>query len=180
MCLTEWQSGIVRLGLETNRSKLYTDNGFPIGRMSILFALLPCSIYLDVDYVLLGATDMKLQATLGAFLVCGLTACGSTVSNTDKPTGVYIAGATEVTGDFGVSTSERRPQVGGMAVSGVSCKNKLWEPAPSNEVAIAVLRREARNAGYNTVYISSVEPDPSALAKNCWAAIIANGVAFNS
>lgn len=123
---------------------------------------------------------MKLRGTLGVFALFGLMACGSTVSNTDKPTGVYIAGATEVTGDFGVSTSERRPQTGGVAVAGVSCKNKLWEPAPSSEVAIAVLRREARNAGYNTVYISSVEPDPNALAKNCWSAIIANGVAFNS
>lgn len=114
------------------------------------------------------------------FSILGVAACGSTASNTDKPTGAYIMGATAVTGDFGVSLVEQRPTNGGVTISGVSCKNKLWEPAPTNEVAISVLQREVRNAGYNAVYVTSVEPDPNALVKNCWAAIIANGIAFNS
>jgi hypothetical protein len=123
---------------------------------------------------------MKATELLPAMLFLALAACGSTVSNTDKPTGIYIAGATEVSGDFGVSVSEERPKNGGVEVSGVSCKNKLWEPAPTNEIAISVLKREVSNAGYDSVFITSVGPDPDALIKNCWSAIIAVGIAFNS
>jgi len=108
-----------------------------------------------------------------------LVACGSTVSNTDKPTGLYIAGATDTVGDFGVEVSKTAPANGGFAVSGISCKNKLWDRAPSNSSAISTLKRETKNAGYNQVYIISVKPDPNALIKNCWKAIIANGIAFN-
>jgi hypothetical protein len=126
-----------------------------------------------------GLRRMKLHKLVCVLGLVSLSACGTTVSNADKPTGVYIAGATEVTGDFGVSISEAQPKNGGVSLSGVSCKNKLWEPAPSNEVAVSVLKRETQKAGYNTVYVSSVEPDPNALAKNCWSAIIAKGIAFN-
>lgn len=113
-----------------------------------------------------------------ASALCILASCGSTVTNTDKPTGIYIAGASTVTGDFSVNVVETKPQAGGAEVSGVSCKNKFWEPAPSNDVAISVLKREVRKAGFENVYIVSVEPDPNALLKNCWSAIIARGIAF--
>lgn len=113
-------------------------------------------------------------------LTLALAACGPLVSNTDKPTGPYLAGAAQVTGNFNVSVSENAPRNGGATLTGVSCKNKLWEPAPTNEAAIAVLKREASNAGYDTVFIESVRPDPNALMKNCWSAIIATGQAFNS
>lgn len=121
---------------------------------------------------------MKINPQYTALALLFLVGCGSTVSNTDKPTGIYIAGATEVSGDFGVNVVDQPPRSGGYEVSGVSCKNKIWEPSPTNEAAIAVLKRETRNAGHNRVYIASVQPDPTALAKNCWAAIIAEGIAF--
>ena len=121
-----------------------------------------------------------MKNTMAVTMVLGaLTACGSIAPNTDKPSGFYVGGATKVTGDFGVSTSDTRPQNGGFEVSGVSCKNKLWESAPTRDRAISVLKREVRNAGYNSVYIRSVEQDPNALVKNCWSAIIAYGEAFN-
>ena len=119
-------------------------------------------------------TTIVLTMALGA-----LTACGSLAPNTDKPSGVYIGGATQITGDFGVATLDDRPQSGGFEVSGVSCKNKIWEAPPTRDRAISVLKREVRNAGYNSVQFRSVEPDPNALVKNCWSAIIAYGEAFN-
>ena len=127
----------------------------------------------------MAVTQMRVIKILSVLTIGSLTACGSLVSNTDKPTGVYIAGAKEVTGDFGVSISEKPPTKGGVALSGISCKNKIWEAEPKNEVAISVLKREVQRAGYNTVFITSVEADPNALMKNCWSAIIANGIAFN-
>ena len=123
---------------------------------------------------------MKRRAVIYLSLTLALSACGSTVANTDKPSGIYIAGATSVSGDFGVKEATRRPTTGGAIVSGVSCKNKIWDPAPSKEAAISVLKREAKDAGYNTIYIESVTSDPNALLKNCWSAIIAKGIAFNS
>ena len=86
-------------------------------------------------------TTIVLTMALGA-----LTACGSLAPNTDKPSGVYIGGATQITGDFGVATLDTRPQSGGF-----SCKNKIWEAPPTRDRAISVLKREVRNAGYNSV-----------------------------
>lgn len=113
----------------------------------------------------------------GALL--GLASCGATVSNTDKPTGAYLSGAPEVAGDFNVQLAEVAPASGGQAVSGVSCKNKIWDPTPSNEAAIAVLRREAAKAGFDTVYVQEVAPASDALLMNCWSAIRASGLAFD-
>jgi hypothetical protein len=106
-------------------------------------------------------------------------ACGPTVSNTDKPASAYIAGAPEVSGDFGVRLADSAPASGGSPVSGISCKNKFWEPEPTSDVAVSVLRREASASGYNAVYVQSVGPAANALALNCWAAIEAKGIAFN-
>ena len=106
--------------------------------------------------------------------------CGPLVSNTDKPTGIYLATPNNVAGDFGVKISDSKPSNGGVEITGVSCKNKLWEPAPDNETAVAVLKREVNKDGFNTVFITSIVSDPNALAKNCWSAIVATGIAFNS
>jgi len=122
---------------------------------------------------------MNYSVSVSIIVLTVLTGCGSTVSNTDKPTGIYIAGATAISGDFGVRVSETAPPNGGIEITGVSCKNKLWEPAPDNETAIAGLKREVSRAGYNTVYITSVSPDTNALAKNCWSAIVATGIGFS-
>lgn len=99
--------------------------------------------------------------------------------NTDKPQGIYLGGATEISGDYGVKISENAPKQGAQ-LTGISCKNKLWEPAPTNDAAIGVLKKQAAAAGFNTLYVSSIAPDPNALSKNCWSAIIATGLAFNS
>lgn len=109
-----------------------------------------------------------------------VSACGSTAPNTDKPSGLYLGGATDVTGDFNILVLDTPPASEGVTIEGISCKNKLWESAPSYDKAVAVLKREAKNAGYNSIYIVSVENDANALMKNCWSAIKATGIAANS
>ena len=122
---------------------------------------------------------MKINSSVSVVIACGiLAACGSTAPNTDKPMGAYLGGAEKISGDFGVETVDTRPS-SGANLTGISCKNKLWEPAPTEAVAISVLKKQASAAGFNAVYINSVEQDPNAISKNCWSAIIATGVAFN-
>jgi hypothetical protein len=67
----------------------------------------------------------------------------------------------------------------GVQVEGISCKNKLWDPSPTNESAIAVMRREAAEAGFNSVHLTSVASAENAIIMNCWTAIRATGTAFN-
>lgn len=122
---------------------------------------------------------MRLFFAVTAFAFLSTVSCGPFVTNTDKPTGVYIAGAKKVSGEFGVQLADAPPGTGGEQVSGVSCKNKIWDPSPSKEAAIAVMRREAAEAGFNRVYVRSVQPAGNAILMNCWSAIEAKGIAFN-
>lgn len=122
---------------------------------------------------------MKYVSATVVLAVCLVSGCGATAPNTDKPTGLYIAGADKVSDEYNVDVASKLPSSGGKQLSGVSCKNKVWDPAPTNDAAIAVLKREVSKAGYDSVVISSVGPDPAALMKNCWSAIIATGSAFN-
>jgi|SaaInlStandDraft_1057018.scaffolds.fasta_scaffold263081_1 hypothetical protein len=105
-----------------------------------------------------------------------LTACGSFVENSDKPLGPYLS-APEISGDFGVNELENAPSGDVVILEGISCKNRLWDSAPTEERAVSVLKREVKEAGYNSVYIVSVNDDAKALMKNCWSAIKATGIA---
>jgi hypothetical protein len=109
-----------------------------------------------------------------------LAACGAGVSNTDKPTGIYIAGAPPVE-DVQVQVVQSSPPNTGQIVEGVACKNKIWEGTPTREAAIAVLKREAAKNGYSKVRVLSVEESGFAAdpARNCWSTVVASGIAFN-
>lgn len=112
------------------------------------------------------------------FVLATVTACGPFVSNTDRPSGLYVGGGAPVSGDFGVAMVDQAPE-GGVQVEGISCRNKVWDPAPTDDSAIAVLRRETAEAGYNAVHLVSVERVSGAMLMNCWSAIRATGLAFN-
>ena len=109
-----------------------------------------------------------------------LTACGAGVSNTDKPTGVYIGGAPPVE-DVQVQVVQSSPPDTGQLVEGVACKNKAWEPTPTRDAAIAVLKREAAKNGYTKVRVPSVQESgfSADIARNCWSTVVASGLAFN-
>jgi hypothetical protein len=63
-------------------------------------------------------------------------------------------------------------------VIGTSCKNKVWDPDPSRENAINLMKRQAADRGYNAIHSVQVIDDPAAVLKNCWSALIASGIAF--
>lgn len=114
-----------------------------------------------------------------ALVALSASGCGSLASNTDVPQGVYLGAGDkpDIADDPGVRVIEGPSPTSGVPIAGTSCKNKLWEAEPTREKALMVLKREARKAGMNAVYLQSVGVDPAALAKNCWAAITATGVA---
>ena len=121
------------------------------------------------------ATKLLVPITLTA-----MASCGPFAENTDKPSGVYVGPPTVVSGGEEVRVATSPPSSGGKEISGLSCQNKIWNPAPDEQTAIAVLKRETAQAGFNSVYVTSVTTDSGALLKNCWAAIVAKGIAFNS
>lgn len=114
-------------------------------------------------------------------LAMSVAGCGSLAPNTDVPQGVYLGVGDKppLMNDPSIRIFDGPPPAGAsvVPVAGTSCKNKIWEPAPSREKAISVLKQQARKAGMTAVYSVVVADDPSALLKNCWAAITASGVA---
>jgi hypothetical protein len=80
-----------------------------------------------------------------------------------------------------VEIVQSSPENTGQAVEGVSCKNKIWDPAPTREAAIEVVKREAARAGYSKLRITSVVEGGygADLRRNCWSVIVATGIAFN-
>lgn len=117
-----------------------------------------------------------------ALLCLGIAGCGTSAHNADVPAGVYtgLAGKPDIGDTSRVAVVPTGPSIeqGGKAVSGTSCKNKVWEPAPSEENAIALMKREAEGLSLNAVHSVSVDPDATALLKNCWSAVVAKGIAF--
>ena len=114
-----------------------------------------------------------------------LASCGSSGTvNSDIPTGVYlgldgrqqIESPTEVTI---VGTGPSKDQ-GGAPVHGLSCKNKMWDPAPDRNNAINLMKKQAKELGFNSVHSMQVKTVEGAIALNCWAAIRAEGIAFNA
>lgn len=67
----------------------------------------------------------------------------------------------------------------GKLVKGTSCQNKLWDPKPSSERAILLLKRQAKELGFTKVHSVRTIDDPTAYVKNCWSAILAFGTAYN-
>ena len=65
-------------------------------------------------------------------------------------------------------------------VEGTSCKNKAWDPAPSEANAVNLMKQQAAARGYNAVHSVKVANDPAAITKNCWSALVASGVAYQS
>lgn len=63
-------------------------------------------------------------------------------------------------------------------MSGVDCRNKLWDPVPTAARAIEVLKAQAKSAGKRHVMVRSVQAHPSPISINCWSAMEAKGLAF--
>ncbi|RYC10048.1 hypothetical protein [Ciceribacter ferrooxidans] len=115
-------------------------------------------------------------------LPLALSACGTVAQNSDVGlvhTG--LAGPVKIADNAVVEIVDGGPPLTDekQRVMGTSCRNKLWDAPPSKENAIALMKRQAADRGYNAVHSVKVFSDPSALAKNCWSALIASGIAFS-
>lgn len=124
----------------------------------------------------------KMQRRFYAVAACAiLAACGTSAKNADVSTGFSIAGQQPVADDSGVTIATSGPEVGagGQRVFGTSCKNKMWDPPPSDTNATALMKRQAKELGFNSVHSVEVKADNAAISKNCWSAIVASGIAFS-
>ncbi|MCF1452268.1 hypothetical protein ACQZ61_04225 [Agrobacterium vitis] len=122
-------------------------------------------------------TRIGLVAALGA----GLSGCGSTAQNSDVGlvhTG--LGGRAPIADVSAVEITETGPALAkeDQRVMGTSCRNKAWDPEPSRDNAINLMKQQAVSRGYNAVHSVKVFNDPAALVKNCWSALIASGIAY--
>jgi hypothetical protein len=110
-----------------------------------------------------------------------LVGCGTTAKNSDVSlTRTWVEPKKDVRDTADVAILDTGPPLSATTerVSGHSCKNKLWDPDPSAENATALMKQEAASKGFNAVHSVKVVQDPAAIAKNCWSALIATGIAF--
>lgn len=121
-------------------------------------------------------------------LICGaamavaavsLSGCGTVSPNSDVGV-VHIAGRQTVAEVTTVATTETGPEATdkNQNVVGTSCRNKVWDPEPSRDNAINLLKQQAASRGYNAVHSLQVQPDDAAILKNCWSSLVATGVAY--
>lgn len=121
----------------------------------------------------------KLPAVLSAISMLALTGCGTVASNSDVGP-VHVAGQPVIADTPNVQIVEGSPPTGVATaeVSGYSCKNKMWDKDPSRDNAIALMKRQATEKGFDAVASVQVKEDQSAIVKNCWSGLIATGTAF--
>lgn len=65
------------------------------------------------------------------------------------------------------------------SLTSTSCKNKLWDEAPSKDDAIDQLRIKASRADANAlINVSCETPSGTDLTTNCWSSIVCHGAAI--
>ncbi|WP_018688716.1 hypothetical protein [Ahrensia kielensis] len=123
---------------------------------------------------------MKRAIILTGLLV--VSGCGTTAQNADVNQGLALK-ANAVAEVSNVQVFETGPAGTSWRneVKGVSCKNKLYDPAPSEANALNLMKKQAAERGFNAVHSVTVNNlGAAAVAINCWSALEAKGVAFNS
>ncbi|MFP1634111.1 hypothetical protein ACLB6G_20470 [Zhengella sp. ZM62] len=82
----------------------------------------------------------------------------------------------------GVEIVDDGPRVSAVnkRVTGTSCTVQAWDPAPTEENAINLMKAQAAEMGFNRVHSVSVKRDPRAFLMNCWRAITATGIGFRA
>lgn len=128
---------------------------------------------------------MKLSITMAAAGVAATTlvGCGTVAKNSDV--GLVHTGlgpAVVIAENSAVQITDTGPPISSQTrrVSGYSCKNKLWDPAPSKENATNLMKAEASRLGFNAIHSVKVGSDPLSVAKNCWSGISATGIAYKA
>jgi hypothetical protein len=121
---------------------------------------------------------MKIIATI---TVAGML-CGS--GTYAMAAGVHYAGSDSrltVADVPSVTIFEIGPAIGkgGRAVAGTSCPGKPGDPAPSQGNALALMKRNAADRGFNAVHAAAFDEDTASSAtKICLGGITARAIAF--
>jgi hypothetical protein len=63
-------------------------------------------------------------------------------------------------------------------LEGTSCKNKIWDPDPTNEKALEQLQLKAREVGAKGVANVTYSSGGTSFITNCWSHITASGTAY--
>ncbi len=108
--------------------------------------------------------------------ITALGACGSFAPNTNASDPVNVVGTT-MQDAAGVQVVDYAPS-SAIMMTGIDCRNKMWDPVPTAARAIEVLKAQAKSAGKTRVMVRSVDAHPSPLSINCWSAMEARGLAF--
>ena len=109
-----------------------------------------------------------------------LTGCGTSAGvNSERSNIVSISAMPPVIPDYNqVSATQDTLSIEGKIVHGTSCQNKLWDAKPTEKNAVNLMKRMAQEKGYNAIHSVKVSLDPTALVKNCWQAIHAQGIGY--
>lgn len=112
--------------------------------------------------------------------VLALSGCGSAAQNSDVGhfhVGLGVDPVKEVT-SVETTTDAVDGATSSAEVTGYSCKNKIWDPSPSRENAINLMKAQAESMGYSKIHSVKVFDDPFSPINNCWSGIKATGVAY--
>lgn len=61
-----------------------------------------------------------------------------------------------------------------------SCQRYQWDPEPTNEIALTLLKAAAANKGANTIMDVTYSRSNISLAQNCFGNVTAKGIAFKT
>lgn len=118
----------------------------------------------------------QIKLTLSLVGLLGCSACGSFAPNTNASAPINVVG-TSRTDTSGIEVVDYAPN-SAIQMTGIDCRNKMWDPVPTASRAIEVLKAQAQSAGKSKVMVRSVKGHPSPIAINCWSAMEATGLAF--
>lgn len=109
-------------------------------------------------------------------LALTLGGCGSTAPNTNASDPINLIGSSSVIVNDVQLVDSAPPSA--IAISGIDCRNKVWDPVPTSPRAIETLKAEAQELGRTRVFVRSIEPHPAPISINCWSALVARGLAY--
>ena len=116
------------------------------------------------------------QYLLCTLALLGLLGCGSTAPNTNASAPINIVGTSSPNvSDVRIVSSAPQSAV---ELSGIDCRNKIWDPVPTGPRAIEALKAQAKQLDKYNVFVRSVEPHPAPISINCWSATVARGLAY--
>lgn len=119
---------------------------------------------------------MQLKLISAIAFLSVLASCGSYAPNTNASAPVNLSGAT-AQDTSGVQVVQSAPP-NAIEMSGIDCRNKMWNPTPTGARAIEVLKGQVKQSGYSRVMVRSLSAVKNPIGINCWSAMEATGLAY--